>query len=417
MNMNITTRLKLVSFLQFFIWGSWLVTFASYLFNTLHFKGGEIGLIFSTLGISALCSPIIIGFIADKINNRKLVYIASHIISAIFLIAMAHSHSITLLFIMTLIHLMFYMPTISVCNSIVFEMLSEEKLDSDVYFPKIRVYGTVGFIVAMWTISLLKLEMSFYQLYVGAIASIVLSIFSLFFISTNSCKATKKEEKSSFSCHNIIMLFKKGRVAVFLFFTMLLGSVLQITNTFGVPFLQDMAAMPEANGSLFSEYPTIFLSISQFSEIIFILLLPLLLKRFKIETILFMSMIAWILRLGLFAYGDFTAIGTIALFLSMIVYGCAFDFFNIAGALFLEKEIAPEFRSTAQGVFTTLVNGFGTFLGAVLCGWVIELNTINGVVDWKTFWMIFTGYTASFTVLYVIYLFFSRNHQSQAVNQ
>ncbi|MEX6221704.1 MFS transporter [Providencia hangzhouensis] len=258
-------------------------------------------------------------------------------------------------------------------------------------FPKIRVYGTLGFIVAMWTISLLKLEMSFYQLYIGAIASIVL-VFLIFFISTQSCKIERKEEKPSFSCQNIIFLFKKGRVAVFLFFAMLLGSV-------------------------FSEYPTIFLSISQFSEIIFILLLPLLLKKFKIEAILFMSMIAWILRLGLFAYGDFTVIGTIALFLSMVVYGCAFDFFNIAGALFLEKEIAPEFRSTAQGVFTTLVNGFGTFLGAVLCGWVIELNTVNGVVNWKTFWMIFTGYTASFTLLYVIYLFYPKNSQPKTAIQ
>lgn len=415
--MNITTRLKIVSFLQFFIWGSWLVTFASYLFNTLHFKGGEVGLIFSTLGISALCSPIIIGFIADKINNRKLVYITSHILSAIFLIAMAHSHSITLLFIMTLIHLMFYMPTISICNSIVFEMLGSQKLDSDVYFPKIRVYGTVGFIVAMWTVSLFKLEMSFYQLYISAAASIVLSIYSIFFISANKINENKSEKSSSnFSCKNIILLFKKGRVAVFLFFSMLLGSVLQITNTFGVPFLQDMAIAPEVHDSVFSEYPTIFLSISQFSEIIFILLLPILLKKFKIETILFLSMIAWILRLGLFAYGDFTAVGTIALFLSMIIYGCAFDFFNIAGALFLEKEIAPEFRSTAQGVFTTLVNGFGTFLGAILCGWVIELNTVDSVVDWKTFWLIFTGYTAGFTVLYLIYMVLAKNRKTASAN-
>ncbi|WP_275076268.1 MFS transporter [Providencia rettgeri] len=413
--MSITTRLKIVSFLQFFIWGSWLVTFASYLFNTLHFKGGEIGLIFSTLGISALCSPIIIGFIADKINNRKLVYVSTHFLSAIFLIVMAHSDSITLLFIATLIHLMFYMPTISICNSIVFEMLGAQKLDSEIHFPKIRVYGTAGFIVAMWTISLLKLEMSYYQLYVGAAASVVLGLFSIFFITTNSIKITKSA-KSNFNCHNIILLFRKGRVAVFLFFAMLLGSVLQITNTFGVPFLQDMALAPEAKGSIFSEYPTIFLSISQFSEIIFILLLPILLKRFKIETILFLSMIAWILRLGLFAYGDFTAIGTLALFLSMIVYGCAFDFFNIAGALFLEKEIAPEFRSTAQGVFTTLVNGFGTFLGAILCGWVIELNTINGVVDWKTFWIIFTGYTAGFTLLYLIYMLIAKNRRAQAAS-
>ncbi|MEX5921236.1 MFS transporter [Providencia huaxiensis] len=154
---------------------------------------------------------------------------------------------------------------------------------------------------------------------------------------------------------------------------MLLGSVLQITNTLVYPFCRILAAVPEAQNSIFSTYPTIFLSISQFSEVIFILLLPFLLKYIKIEKVLLLSMIAWILRFGLFAYGDFTYIGTIALFLSMLVYGCAFDFFNISGSLFLEKEIAPEFRSTAQGVFTTLVNGFGTFLGAILSGWVLDL--------------------------------------------
>ena len=125
-------------------------------------------------------------------------------------------------------------------------------------------------------------------------------------------------------------------------------------------------------------------------------------------------MIAWILRFGLFAYGDFTYIGTIALFLSMLVYGCAFDFFNISGSLFLEKEIAPEFRSTAQGVFTTLVNGFGTFLGAILSGWVLDLNTINGVVDWKMFWIVFTSYTITFTFIYVLYMFCSNRKKQHS---
>ncbi|WP_426207019.1 MFS transporter [Providencia sp. PROV272] len=184
--MSIITRLKIVSFLQFFIWGSWLVTFASYMLNTLHFKGGDVGLIFSTLGIASLCSPILIGLIADKINNRKLVYVTTHLISAFFLILMAHSSSFSLLFLMTLFHLLFYMPTMSICNSIIFETIGKEKLNSEEYFPKIRVYGTVGFISAMWIISLLELETSYYQLYIAAIASVILSIYSIVFISINN---------------------------------------------------------------------------------------------------------------------------------------------------------------------------------------------------------------------------------------
>lgn len=407
--MGIITRLKVVSFAQFFIWGAWLVTFASYLFNTLHFKGSEIGLIFSTLGIASLFSPIAMGFIADKINNRKFVYVVIHLISGIFLLAMAHSACVTLLFIMTLFHFIFYVPTIPVCNSIIFEMLARENLKAEDFYPKIRVYGTIGFIVAMWTISLLRLEMSHYQLYVAAIASVALSIYSTLFIATSSNTKRQDNGNEIFNLNRIFKLFKKTQVAVFLFFSMLLGSVLQITNTFGVPFLQDIAAAPEAQGSFFSAWPTLFLSISQFSEVIFILLLPVLLKQIKIEIILLLSMIAWVFRFGLFAYGDFTITGTIALFLSMIVYGCAFDFFNIAGSLFLEKQISPEFRATAQGVFTTLVSGCGTILGAMLSGWVLDLNTLNGVVNWTMFWMICTGYTFGFTVIYIAYMYLANN--------
>ena len=401
--MSVILRLKIVSFLQYFIWGSWLVTLASYLFNTLQFKGSDIGLVFSSLGLASLFAPVVIGIVADKINNRKLVFITLHLLSAVTLIMVAYSTSVTMLFLVLLLNLMFYMPSISMCNSILFEMLEQEKLESNKYFPKIRVFGTVGFIAAMWVISLLKLETSYYQLFIASGASVVLAIFSL---TLPAAKPIEKKEGpiTNFSMKNVLFVFQKRNVVVFLFFAMLLGSVLQITNTLGVPFLQDLAKNPEAEGSLFAGYPTIFLSISQFSEVLFILLLPFLLKKVKIETILLLSMFAWILRFGLFAYGDFSAIGTGILLLSMIVYGCAFDFFNISGSLFLDKEIPLQYRSTAQGIFTTFVNGFGTYLGAMLSGWVLDLNTVNGVVDWHMFWIVFASYTASFTVLYMIYM-------------
>lgn len=147
--MNIVHRLKLVSFLQFFIWGSWLVTFASYLFDKLHFKGTDVGLIFSALGLASLIAPVIMGFIADKINNRKLVFIILHILSAFALVLMSQMTTVTTLFFATLLHLLFFMPSISMANSIIFELLEQKHLEPNDYFPKIRVYGTVGFIAAM----------------------------------------------------------------------------------------------------------------------------------------------------------------------------------------------------------------------------------------------------------------------------
>ncbi|MGX8928857.1 MFS transporter [Proteus mirabilis] len=403
--MNIVHRLKLVSFLQFFIWGSWLVTFASYLFDKLHFKGTDVGLIFSALGLASLIAPVIMGFIADKINNRKLVFITLHILSAFALVLMSQMTTVTTLFFATLLHLLFFMPSISMANSIIFELLEQKHLEPNDYFPKIRVYGTVGFIAAMWVISFLGFGNSYDQLFVAAIASIILAVFAMFLPATKATDKTEaKEEVAAFSLSNTLQVFKKKNVVIFLFFATLLGSVLQITNTFGVPFLQDMAKAPNADDSFLAHYPSVFLSISQISEVVFILFLPLLLKRVRIETIVLFSMIAWILRFGFFAYGDYSSLGQIVLLLSMIVYGCAFDFFNISGSLFLEKEIPLQYRSTAQGMFMTLVNGFGTYLGAMLSGWVIDLYTTDGVIDWQSFWLIFTDYTVAITALYLIYL-------------
>lgn len=393
--------------MQFFIWGSWLVTLASYLFQTLHFKGSEIGLIFSALGIASLLSPVITGMVADKINNTRLVFVSLHVFSGLALIVMSHATTVYSLFWATLLHLIFYMPSISMCNSIIFELLEKKCLDAKTFFPKVRVMGTVGFIIAMWVISIFRLEASHVQLYISSAASFVLAGFSLF-IPFSARGSNDIETKADFRFRDAVRVFSKRKIVVFLFFAMLLGSVLQITNTLGVPFLQDLAKAPEAEKSLFASYPTIFLSISQLSEVCFILLLPLLLKRVKIEKILLLSMIAWILRFGLFAYGDFTGMGVVLLLLSMIVYGCAFDFFNISGSLFLEQEIPLEYRSTAQGVFMTLVNGFGTYLGAMLSGWVLDLNTINNVIDWHMFWIFFASYTTAFTAMYLIYMLVTR---------
>lgn len=197
-------------------------------------------------------------------------------------------------------------------------------------------------------------------------------------------------------------------MAVFFLFAMLLGAVLQITNTFGSPFLHDFARNPEYADSFIVKYPSILLSVSQMSEVFFILTIPFFLKRFGIKTVMLMSMVAWMLRFGLFAFGDPSAVGFVLLMLSMIVYGCAFDFFNISGSVFVEQEVTPDIRASAQGLFMTMVNGVGAYVGSILSGMAVDYFSVDGVKDWQTIWLVFAAYALILAV--VFFLCFNYRH-------
>ena len=389
--MNMKHRLQVMMFFQYFIWGSWLTTFGIYLINTLHFSGSEVGLVYSTKGFAALIMPFIIGIIADKFIPPKYLFMLCHAVCAIALFFAASATTPNHLYWLMLINAMAFMPTIALSNSISYHCLDHSQLDSVSVFPKIRVFGTVGFIIAMWTISLLKIDISNAQLYIACGASVILVIYSA---TLPDIKINRNQQQSWISRLGLdaLVLFKKPVMSIFFLFSMLLGAILQITNTFGGAFLKDFGKIPEFQDSIIVQHPAILLSVSQMAEVAFILTIPFFLKKFGIKKVIMISLIAWTLRFGFFAYGDPTPFGFVLLMLSMIVYGCAFDFFNISGSIFIEKEVSANIRASAQGLFMTMVNGIGAIIGSFISGFVVDFNTHEGLKDWQSIWLIFAAY-------------------------
>lgn len=397
--MNIKSRLKTMLFLQYFIWGSWLITFGAYMMQTLKFSGTDVGIVYSSKGFAALIMPSIVGIIADKFVPAKYLYMLCHFIGAISFFYAASVNDPTIMFWIMFVNMFAFMPTLSLSNSISYYCLDKNNLDSVTNFPKIRVFGTIGFVVAMWTISLLKYELSNMQLYIASGASLLLVVYS----STLPYMPVVKKKAQTWGARlglDAFVLFKKPTMLVFFLFAMLLGAVLQITNIFGSPFLHDFANIKQFEHSLVVQYPSILLSVSQIAEIGFILAIPFFLRRFGIKTVMIMSMIAWTLRFGLFAFGDPSPVGFTLLLLSMIVYGCAFDFFNISGSIFIEKEVNPSIRASAQGLFMTAVNGVGAYIGALSSGRIIDIFTYDGIRDWHSIWLIFAAYSLLLAVVF-----------------
>ncbi len=411
--MSIKVRLKIMFFLQFFIWGAWLVTLGAYMINTLHFTGAQVGLVYGAKGLACILMPSIVGIIADRWIKANILYACCHLLGALALFTAAHVSDPKIMFWVMLVNAMVYMPTIALSNTLSYFCLENAKLDTVKDFPPIRVFGTVGFICAMWSISIAGIELSNLQLYVAASVAILLSIYSLSLPSCPTSNAKRGNSLISLLGLDAFVLFKQKRMAVFFLFAMLLGASLQITNTFGSPFLHDFALNPEYRDSLIVRYPSVLLSVSQISEVFFILTIPFFLLKFGIKRVMLISMIAWTLRFAFFAYGSPSAGGIVLLLLSMIVYGCAFDFFNISGAIFVEQEVDHKIRASAQGLFMTMVNGVGAYVGAILSGRVVDYFTRDGIKDWQTIWLIFAAYTL---ILAVIFIFtFQYKHAPDAL--
>ncbi len=402
--MGIKKRLIVMSFLQFFIWGSWLISLGGYLGRVLNFEGGQIGSIFATLGIASLIMPGIIGIIADKwINAERLLGIC-HIFGAAALFYASTLTDYNHMYWAMLINLFFYMPTISLNYSVAYNALEEHKFDIIKDFPPIRTFGTVGFIVAMWVVDLSGFKNTNAQLYVGSVASLVMALYSF---TLPKCPPSKTEHKSWFSAFGLdaLVLFKSKKMVVFFLFSMLLGAALQITNSYGDLFIGSFKDIPAYAESFGVKHSVILLSISQMSETLFILTIPFFLRKFGIKQVMLISMLAWVLRFGLFGIGN-PGNGLILLILSMIVYGMAFDFFNISGSLFVETEAKPEIRASAQGLFMMLTNGVGAILGGYASGAVVDFYSVYGDAgklisrDWPTIWFIFAAYALILSLVF-----------------
>ena len=402
--MNIKMRLTDMSFLQFFVWGAWLITISVYWFQTKGWSGSDFGKVFSTLGIASIIMPAVTGIIADKWIPAQRLYGILHLLYAVALIFLARIDDPNLFFVGMLVAMMFYMPTISLSNAVAFGILKDRGEDVVKVFPPIRVWGTIGFIVAMWVTNLTGNKGSEMQFNIAAAFAIILGIFA-FTLPNIPPKNLSKKESSIWEMLglNAFKLFASYNTALFLIFSMFLGAALQLTNMYGDTFLSDFGSMPEYKDSIVVTRSTIILSISQISETIFILTIPFFLKHFGIKKVMLISMVAWVLRFALFAYGD-PGVGLWMIILSCIVYGMAFDFFNISGSLFIESSTDPKIRSSAQGLFMMMTNGFGATFGALASGWLIDKYFLlsDGSKDWQGIWIAFAVYALIITVLFAL---------------
>jgi len=399
-----------MNFLQFFIWGSWLISIGAYLGGRLHFNGLEIGSIFSTLGIASLFMPAIIGIIADKwINAEKLLGIC-HLFGALLLLWASTITNAEVFFYVMLLNSMFYMPTIALNSTVSFIVLKQNGYDVVKDFPPIRVWGTIGFIAAMWIVDLSGWRTSSMQLIFGSVSSFALGLYAF---TIPACKPESSKQKKTLLARfglDALVLFKQKKLAIFFLFAMFLGAALQITNAFGSSFLESFNfSHPDTFGV---KHPIVLLSISQISETLFILTIPFFLHKFGIKKVMLLSMFAWVLRFGLFGIGN-PGGGLYLLILSMIVYGMAFDFFNISGSLFVETESEPRMRASAQGLFMIMTNGFGAVIGGIGSGWVVDYFTTGDVRDWQSIWFVFAGYALVLGIIFP--LVFRYKHERKII--
>lgn len=429
--MNIKIRLIILSFLQFAVWGAYLTSMGNYLGSIG--LGQQIGLFYAMQGFVSILMPAIMGIIADRwIPAQKLLGI-SHLIAAIFLgvagyYGMQHSDStdFTTLFSLYSLSVMFYMPTIALSNSVAYSALINNNFDTIKTFPPIRTFGTIGFIVAMLFVNFagfengsftlnfsnsqgfVSFQNTYAQFFVSAFLGIVLFAYSF---TLPHCPTNKSDEKQTLSDAlglKAFALFKDKKMAIFFVFSMLLGISLQITNGYANPFITSFKDIPQYADSWGANNANALISLSQVSETLCILLIPFCLKRFGIKKVMLMAMFSWFLRFGLFAVGD-PGSGVWMFILSMIVYGVAFDFFNVSGSLFVDQETDSNIRSSAQGVFMMMTNGFGSTIGMLVAGEIVnhyqifsDIDPVTKMNGWYSAWAIFAYYALAVAIMFMI---------------
>ena len=400
---NIKFRLIVMNFLQYGVWGAWLISLGAYLGGSLQFTGLQIGSFFATMGIASLFMPALMGVVADRwIPAQRLLGIL-HLLSAACMCFAATQTEYTSLYTAVLLGVIFYMPTISMSNSVAYNALTVSGLDTIKDFPPIRVWGTVGFICSMIAVDLLGFAQSATQLYFSAAIGVLLGLYSF---TLPHCEVSKKAPEGNWVDAlglRAFALFKEKRMAIFFFFSIFLGVSLQITNAFANGYLTNyFGGIAEYAGTFGVEHANILISLSQLSETLCILLIPFFLKRYGIKNVMLISMLAWVLRFALLGLGN-PGSGVWMLILSMIVYGVAFDFFNISGSLYVEKETTPAIRASAQGVFMMMTNGLGATIGSYAAGKVVDLY------GWPISWYIFAAYALVVAILFAVVFRYKHN--------
>ena len=404
-------RLTIMNFLEFAVWGAYLTSMGSYLASAGF--GSIIGWFYSIQGVVSLFMPGIMGIVADRwIQAQKLLSLC-HLMAGLFmgatgLYGMTSGCEIGVLFTLYALSVAFFMPTIALCYSVAFNALSTNGYDTVKAFPPIRIWGTIGFICTMVTVDLLGFQTTSKQFVMSGALSLLLAMYSL---TLPASPVKNQVDKSSSLIVRMFgldsfKLFKKKKMAIFFIFSMFLGVCLQITNGYANPFITSFKDVAEYADTFGAQHANILISLSQISETCCILLIPFFLKKFGIKKVMMIAIFAWVLRFGLFGLGD-TGSGLWMFVLSCIVYGVAFDFFNISGALFVDKNTDADTRSSAQGLFMMMTNGFGATVGtlsaqAVVNAFVYDEGVSDALAGWRTSWFIFAGYALVLFVLFAL---------------
>ena len=423
---GIKFRLIVMNFLIFAVWGAYLCSLGIYLGRIG--MGPHIGKFFAIQGIVSLFMPTLIGIIADRwVPAQKMLGIC-HFLAAIFMalagyMGMKYGNDVTFgqIFPWYALSVAFFMPTIALGNSVSYNALNQAGLDTVKAFPPIRVFGTIGFILSMWIVNFTGFKDNYMQLFVSAIWGIILGFYSF---TLPNCPVNKNVESKSFVDTfglRAFSLFKDSKMCIFFIFSFLLGMCLQVTNGFATPYLDAFGTDPQY-ADAFAVKNNVFLSsISQISETLCILLIPFFLKKFGIKKVMLIAFIAWALRFFFLGAGYPTGFGLVLLILSMIVYGVAFDFFNISGSLFVDQNTDVSIRSSAQGVFMMMTNGLGATIGSFCAQAVVNRFVFNPSADpsfnimtgWSTAWYVFAAFALVVGILFAI-LFKYKHNPEQA---
>lgn len=423
--MNAKVKLTVLNFMEFAVWGAYLTSMGTYLARVG--MAGQIGWFYSVQGFVSLFMPALMGIVADRWMEAQRLLSLSHLLAGIFMLAASvygyqagDAVQFAPLFTLYTLSVAFFMPTIALSNSVAYSALDQAGLDTVKAFPPIRVFGTVGFIISMWIVDLGGMQSTPLQFGWSGLLSIVMAAYA---ITMPHCPVSTGSRKSLSDALGLkaFALFRNYRMALFFIFSMFLGVCLQITNGFANPFITSFQNIDAFKDTFGVQHANILISLSQMSETLCILLIPFFLKRFGIKRVMLLAMLAWVLRYLFFAVGD-PGSGVVWFVLSMIVYGVAFDFFNISGSLFVDKETSLDIRNSAQGLFMMMTNGLGASIGTLSAQMVIDryVNSLGANADpmtvwqgWNTCWYIFAGYALVVAVAFAI--MFRYKHEPEAL--
>ena len=429
--MNMKVRLAVMNFLEFAVWGAYLTCMGNYL--GVAGLGDKISWFYAIQGIVSIFMPTLMGIVADKYVQPQRLLGLCHLLAGGFMLCcwaiglnagFGNEISDQSAFIaLYTLSVAFFMPTIALANTTAFTILKDNALDTVRDFPPIRVLGTVGFIVTMWFVNCAvwedgtfsmtladnahKFQYTYMQFFVSGILSLILCAYCLYGLP--QCRLEKKEGKVSLAESlglNAFRLFKRRQMALFFIFSALLGMCLQVTNGFAGPFITSFKGQHEFADTFAANNATLLTSISQISEALCILMIPFFLKRYGIKVVMLMSMFAWVFRFGFFGIGNPAMPGVIFFILSCIVYGVAFDFFNVSGGIFVDQECEPSIKASAQGLFMMMTNGLGATIGTLAAGEVVNYycqwqgGYLKG--DWQTCWFVFSIFALVVGVLFAL---------------